>query len=1177
VQVRLLLGPAGSGKTFQCLDEAREALSSSPEGLPLLLIAPKQGTYQLEQQLLSMPSLAGYTRLSILSFESLARFIFDRFGKPVPQVLTEEGRLMVLRSLLTTTRRRLKLFRASARLTGFARQLSQVLSELQRARVSPATLSELAAQIPDEGLSYKLQDLAMLLQSHLEWLEAHHLQDEEALLRSAAALLKANPAPALGLANLWVDGFAEFSELELELLSGLLSRTARSTVTFCLDPESSRNASWLSHWSVVRKTLENCQKRFGELPNVELVTQSARRQGSEGRFSHNTVLRHLEQRWVEPQPYPAEPATGGGGVHESVRLVSCSDRDQEAVVAAREILRFVRAGARYRDVSVLVRNLDLYYQVLQRVFARYQIPFFLDRRESVSHHPLAELTRGAVRVAALGWQHADWFAVLKSGLVPSSDEDVDLLENEALARGWKGRVWHQPIRLTEVPKTEQDRQRIDRFESRLESIRGLVVPPFEKFARSLSATENRPTGLQLASAIRELWNELEVQRRLESWAAAERSPPESPAGLSVHETVWKQVQAWLDNAQLAFPNEALPLRDWLPILETSLANLSVGIIPPALDQVLVGAVDRSRTPAVKLALVLGLNESVFPSVTEPAGLLTERDRVELEKRDVALWSSTRYRLGRENYLGYIACTRASQKLVLTWALRDPTGTPLNPSSLLWRLRRLFPQVEPELAAGTPDWRESEHPTELVEPLLRMRSEECNARSERGESRNTDPSTEPETPSGPQVVPGTDGGRIFSHPTISGVPSTFARFPGLASLFDNLQQFGRTDHGDALSPDLAARLYSPVLRTSVSRMEQFAACPFRFFVHSGLRAEERKRFELDVREQGTFQHDALALFHQQLREEQKRWRDITPAEARQRIERIAGAMSRSFRDGLLATNDENQFTAGVLSESLQDFVETLVDWMHSQYEFDPVEVEFAFGEDGTPAWRLDLGQGHGLELKGRIDRIDLFRQPGSDSALCVVLDYKSSQKQLEPVLVQHGLQLQLLMYLNVLRQWLDPKAIFGVARLEPAGVFYVSLRGFYSREPNRREALANPGLARKLAYRHTGRFDVRVLPQLDSRSGALEGDQFNYRRTRQGQVSKVCKEAVASPDFEALLTGVQRKLLLMGQQVFSGCVEVSPYRKGATTACDQCSYHSICRVDPWIQRYRLLRKTDEAAE
>ena len=141
---------------------------------------------------------------------------------------------------------------------------------------------------------------------------------------------------------------------------------------------------------------------------------------------------------------------------------------------------------------------------------------------------------------------------------------------------------------------------------------------------------------------------------------------------------------------------------------------------------------------------------------------------------------------------------------------------------------------------------------------------------------------------------------------------------------------------------------------------------------------------------------------------------------------------------------------------------------------------------TPAprrWELDLGDGHQLALHGRIDRVDLWREPGGDTALALVMDYKSGGKKLDAILVEHGVQLQLLAYLNVLRHWADPRSVLGVARLVPAGVFYVNLRGQYESGNTRAEVLDDAGDARKRAYRHTGRFDASVLPKLDrARSG-----------------------------------------------------------------------------------------------
>src|SRR6185437_5490487 len=194
-----------------------------------------------------------------------------------------------------------------------------------------------------------------------------------------------------------------------------------------------------------------------------------------------------------------------------------------------------------------------------------------DRRESVAHHPLAELTRSAWRTIAFQWAHDDWFAALKTGLVPAEELEIDRLENEALARGWKGAAWQEPIQMENDARTAE----------RLEALRKKIIAPFNKLASRLAARQNRPTGPQVAEALRGLWEELTVEQQLERWA--EETPATAfAAPRSVHATVWEQMNAWLRNIELAFGDEPVAVRDWLPVLEAGLANLTVGVIPPAL-------------------------------------------------------------------------------------------------------------------------------------------------------------------------------------------------------------------------------------------------------------------------------------------------------------------------------------------------------------------------------------------------------------------------------------------------------------------------------------------------------------------------------------------------------------------------------------------------------------------
>jgi len=1136
VQARFLLGPAGSGKTFLCLKEIRNALRENAGDVPLILLAPKQATFQLERQLLAGHSLDGYTRLNIFSFERLARFIFEKSGIVPPEQLSDEGRVMVLRALLLRHERELKLFRGSARRPGFAQELDGLFNEFRQHQLTPLKLRALARR-PDlrPALRDKLEDLALLNNAYTNWLAGHELQDENHLLDAAADALceRFRPPPsAFRLSGLWLDGFAEMTPQELDLLAAILPFCERATLTFCLDESSARKAesSWLSLWSAVGKTYQQCRSRIENLPDCKISVEILKRAPNQNRFAGSPVLQFLEANWSQPAQNSKLKT------QNSIHLVACPNPEAEAVFTAREILKFVRSGNRFRDCAVLVRSLDDYHKPLARAFRRYDIPFFLDRRESVSHHPLAELTRSALRTVAFDWRQQDWFAALKAGFSPVDEAEIDRLENEALARGWRGGKWREPIQIADDPELEKT----------LEKLRRKILPPFENFLRQLARSKNAPTGEQLAEALRGLWDDLDVEKTLEKWSLPE-SESSSPVTrhLLLHLTVWEQMNLWLENLTLAFPREPLPLRDWLPILEAGLANLTVGVIPPVLDEVLVGAVDRARNPDLKLALVLGVNESVFPATPAASTILTETDRDELGHA-VALGPDLREQLARERYYGYIACTRVREKLVVTFVRNDADGRMLNPSPFIAHLQRLFPKLEVEEFSADTDWSEAEHTNELVQALVEIQNfvgdEVTSLKSQENQRLLT------------------------SSPTDQNW-CELLKISALAELMKNLRELREPDSAESLSPELAGKIYGAILQTSVSRLEKFAQCPFRFFVHSGLRAEERKMFELDARARGSFQHEVLKIFHEQLKAEGKHWRDLTPAEARERIGKIALELMESYRSGLLRDTAQSEFEARAMTESLQDFVEVLIGWMRGQYEFDPAlaELEFGFGT-GAPAWEIYLGGSHKLALRGRIDRVDLCHQAGDD-ALCVVMDYKSGGKKLETILIQHGVQLQLLAYLNALRHWPNPRALLGTARLVPAGVFYVNLRGQYESGGTRAEVLAEAGDAPKRAYRHTGRFDASALPKLDSAGVA---DQFSYRLNQDGSLRKGSAEALPHAEFEALLDRVEVQLREMGRAIFSGKASVDPYRKGSETPCKYCDYRAVCRIDPWTHRYHVLR-------
>ncbi len=1109
-------------------------LAQSPDGPPLILLAPKQATFQLERQLLADPEISGFTRLNIFSFDRLAKFIFEKLSVAPPKLLSAEGRIMVLRALLLRHADELKLFRGSARRAGFAQELGSLLAELQQHQFTPARLRALAEESKlHRELRDKLHDLALLAEKYAGWLREHELQDANCLLDFATAALRESAATKnskLKIQNLWLDGFAEMTPQELALLAAVSPFCERATLAFCLETEPTPAASWLSIWSAIGKTFQQCRAQIASLPGCEVKVEILQREPEKNRFAENSALAALEQSWSLPVASGFEISY----LKSEISVTRCVSIEAEAAFAAREVLKFVRAGDRFRDCAVLVRQLDGYHKPLARIFRRYGIPFFLDRRESVAHHPLAELTRNALRTVAFDWQTDDWFAALKSGFSPVTETEIDRLENTALEFGWRGKKWRDPL-----PDEASER------------LREIIFPPFENFSARLTKINFKPDGAQLAETLRELWSDLKVEQTLERWTLDEEKSPIANRQSAIHSTVLEQMNSWLENLALAFPREPLSLRDWLPILEAGLGSLTVGVIPPSLDEVLVGAIDRARNPSLKFALLLGVNESVFPATPAAPVILTSSDRDELEKQNVVLGANLFDQISRERYLGYIACTRANEQLTLAFSRQTAEGKTLNPSPFIAQLQRMFPQLEVEEFSANLDWREAQHANELV-PLLAAFSER------RPPARLVDA-----------------GNPKLAVPE-AGVP-TLLEIPTLKSLAEKLAALREPDERENLLPALAEKLYGPVLKSSVSRLEEFAQCPFKFFVRSGLHANERKVFELDARERGNFQHDILKIFHEQLQSEGKRWRDLEPIEARERIGQIAAAQMEHFRDGLFRDSAETIFAARSLTAALQDFVEVIVGWMRGQYEFDPAAAELGFGgkDDRAPAWEIDLGDGHKLALQGRIDRVDLWRDPNSDVTLAVVTDYKSGGKKLDSLLVKNGVQLQLLAYLGALRRWENPREFFGAEKIIPAGAFYVNLRGEFKSGGSRAEVLGDIE-SKKLAYRHNGRFDAGELRKFDRRTEVNKGDQFNFRLNKDGNLPSNSAEAISSKEFTGLLDQVEEQLRSLGEQIFSGAAAVDPYRKGTQTPCEYCDYRAACRIDEWMHEWRVLH-TAEAEE
>ncbi|MBM3271230.1 MAG: PD-(D/E)XK nuclease family protein, partial [Candidatus Sericytochromatia bacterium] len=793
VPLNLLLGGAGAGKTWACLDEMRAALA---DGGRLILLVPEQASHQTERLALDM--LGASHRYQVLSFRRLAWRVFQVAGGAARPPISELGRQMVLRAILGRRRPELAYFGALADRPGVIDHLSRALRECRTYELGPFELLAAAdswgGQRSAMMLPAKLRDLATIMTDLDAHLAGKYTDPDQALSRCAERL------PRSGLADgsrIWVDGFTGFTPQEYRVLAALLARAHGLTVTLCLDPRGTYDGAGLfAPTHDTRERLLLMAGRSGHAVAERNVGAPGR-----GRFAA-PGLAHLERSFFAPGTDVYREAA------PEVTLVQAPGARAECAAIAREILRLCREEEfRLREIAVMVRDPGTYHPLLEAALSEHGVPCFVDRRRSVAYHGLVELLRSAVEIVAEDWRYEALFRFLKTDLGATVRRDqVDRLENLALEYGlrgharWTGGDWPGPPWLAEL--------------------RDRAVAPLARFHGRISGGGSRSV-TEICRALYGLLEDLDVPRRLGRWAqeAEEAGHLELAAEhLQVHDAILDL----LDQLVEALGDMAVTTREFLPLLEAGLAGLQLGMVPPSLDQVVVGSVERTRQPGLRAVFVAGASEGAFPRAEDEDLVFDDSERAVLAARGLELGPTSHERLLSEPFAMYLALTRASERLYLCHSEADASGRPRPPSPLWTRTRALLPRCR---MLGAPDPAADPAAIATVGQLAQV------------VARRLAEGAGPEPWSRLRAWIEDDPARLA------------AAAPALgASIWSNA--------ADDLPGDLAAELYGESLVVSASRLEAMAACPFMHFVRYGLRLAERPRFRVEPVDVGRFLHGAL---------------------------------------------------------------------------------------------------------------------------------------------------------------------------------------------------------------------------------------------------------------------------------------------------------------------------------
>ncbi|UQZ32946.1 helicase-exonuclease AddAB subunit AddB [Paenibacillus sp. PK3_47] len=1144
--VHFLIGRSGSGKTTKIRETVSAQLSAEPMGTPIILLVPEQGSFGAEQGLLSAGNVKGSIRAQTLSFSRLAYRVKQETGGSASLPISEEGKKMLIYKIVSRRKEELKLFGASSDRPGFIERLSSLHTELKSCCLGAADLEEQLSNMRESIgnspiLAGKLDDLHIVFSELEQEMSQLYIDEEDRLAELAERI--ADSSFVRG-AEIWVDGFHGFTAQEFTVLRELMQHASKMTVALTLDriypPGMAPHELELFHPAAVTyMKLRGMAEEMGLAVWDELLAPPVL-----PRFAESPALAHLERGFGRRFRWNGDADKAA----EAITISSAASRRTEVEGALREMIRLAREeGAKYGEMAVFMRNIGDYEQLISPLFQDYGVPFFLDQKVNELHHPLVEFIRSALDVIRRRWRYEDVFRCVKTELLLPLDgsltrQDMDQLENYVLACGIQGYRWTDGRSWKGIPSLSlEGSQAVDEAQLLLmEQCRESITVPLHAFEKRVKKSRS---GLELCTAVFLLLQETDAARKLERMGAQalKRGEPEKARE---HTQLWGAVLDLLDQIAEMMGKERLEFELFSGVLETGLAELKMGLVPPALDQVLVGTMDRTRVSGVKYAFLLGFNEGVVPAQFKEDGILSEGERLLLENAGMELSPGSSRKLLDERFLIYNALTTASRKLWISYASADEEGKALLPSEIIRHLHGMFPDAlkeqslagfPPAVTPGETDAGEALHFSFIGHPEQTLRMLIMQLRQWRQGVE----------------IPG------IWWDVYNWFAGDEKRRTELGRLLGSL--FYRNE-GKTLKRETSLRLYGgSTLRGSVSRMEKFTACAFSHFASYGLRLKERQLYKLQAPDIGQLFHAALSDMAVRLQKQGRGWGSMTAEECRREAGETVDRLAPLLQGEILMSSKRY----GYISRKLKNIVgrASVILGEHARRgSFEPVGLELDFGPGkDLPPLRITLPNGCVMEVVGRIDRVDMAE--GEQGVLLRVIDYKSSQKDLKLHEVYYGLSLQMLTYLDVLltysEQWLGKTAL-------PAGTLYFHVHDPLLSSPNgmNREQ-AEQELLKRFKMKGLLTADREVVSLMDTTLD--KGYSSIVPVALKSDGSFYSSASVATPEqWRHLLTSVRSNISEIGTRITEGDVAIQPYRIQQETACTFCSFRPVCQFDEAVE-------------
>lgn len=1083
--LQFILGGSGSGKSTALFARIGAEAAANPNTQYLMLV-PDQFTLETQRTLVERNAGKGILNIDVLSFHRLAYRALEEVPALRKTVLEDMGKIMLLRQVFTEQKKNLKYFKRGLHRTGFLDECKSFLCELTQYAIEDEDFDVMLETVGEDSLmGLKLLDLRLIYQEFQNKLGDTYMMAEELVPQLTRVV---SSLEMMKQCVICLDGFTGFTPTQYELLSELLSCCRHMYVTVTMDRTERRG-------NVFRISLETI-RRLTKLAGENGVVVEAPIWSGKGkehipyRVAENAELAFLEKNIFSfaGESWQSEP--------EKVEITLCHREPDEAAYVARRIWWLVKdQGYHYEEIAVVTANIAAYEQELSKEMERFGIPYFMDYKKSIGANAMAEYMMAFCNMVEKGMDYESTFRFLRCGLSPLNRQQTDRLENYVLAQGPRGLSSYQQDWQWEV-------RHLDLVE--INEYRKLFLDSIEETMIALQG--GKKTVREFTEILYHLLIKNDVYDRLQE--KSKRFEEEGEKILArEYRSIYRLMMDLLDELVELLGTEKVTFREYTELLGAGISEGLVGFIPPTSHQVVVGDVRRTRLKNVKVLFFLGVNDDCIPKSKGAPGILSETERRKLAEAGIELAPEAEEESYTEQFYLYLALTKASERVILTYSAMGADGTSKRPAYLISKIRSLYPALQVQ-------WEEKE---KSVQKILG---------SDNGKS---------------YLIRHLADGTYEKDVTWWEIASFYEKQqPGILRGWLAIRQ--STKGKTPLRKEAAERLYGKVLDGSVTRLEQFVKCPYAHFVRYGLQLAERERFAISGIDHGNIFHKSLEHFSHELEKAGKEWQDLTEEEARELAVKSIDYATERYEGKKYYQSKRTEFMIRRMKNELSNSVWAMWRQMKAG-DFHQLYTEKYFsgrGENGLDALRIPLSEGNEINLSGVIDRVDVSSAEKGD--FVKIVDYKSSDSMdLSLAQVYHGLQMQLVTYMAATKELLQ-KEQPGLEIIPAAMLYYTVKEKNLDWKPETEEQ-HEERLLKSMQSKGYVNVDAEVRER-------MEGDYPHTMSTNQ---------------FDQLMQHTREKMAECGEHIMKGEMEVAPYAYEGRSGCDYCDFRGVCGIEQEGQR------------